>query len=221
MTLIEVLVTLAILTLVSGLVILGSGAASGARLKRGTTQVAGAVRIAYAHATATSKTVRLVFDFEERKIALEEADGLHLLKKEISGGAEAATELELLSQEAAAHVIEGPQAPRATFTPVKALGFPIEGKELPTGITFWQVETGHQEEPIGEGRAYLYFFPGGQTENAAVQVRVTNSEESDEASYMTVIVAPLTGKTKIHRGRVTMPAPRDETEASEREDTGS
>jgi general secretion pathway protein H len=37
---------------------------------------------------------------------------------------------------------------------------------------------------------------------------------------MSVAVAPLTGKTRIYKGRRAMPVPRDETEASERLDTG-
>ncbi len=219
-TLVEILVVIAIVAVMASVTILGFGGVSSARLKRGSTQVSGAVRIAYAHATATSKVTRLVFDFEENKIVLEEAEGMHLVRRDQSGGAEAATEIEEQANAAAALVTSGPRAGRASFTAVKALGFPEEGRELPSGIQFWQIDADHQEQPVGEGKAYLYFFPGGQTETAAIQLRVSNADEADTGSYMTVVVAPLTGKAHIHKGRVEMPRPRDETEASEREDVG-
>ncbi len=218
-TLVELLLAVALVAVITSTAVFGFGGVSSARLKRGTTQIAGAVRVAYAHATASSKVTRLVFDFEEGKLLLEEAEGTHLVRRDQAGGAEAATEIEEQAI-AATDIAQGPRAPRASFSTVKARGFPEEGRELPSGIQFWRVDTDHQLEPIGQGRAYLYFFPGGQTETAAVQLRVSNADESDTSSYMTVIVAPLTGKTTIHKGRVDMPRPRDEREASEREDVG-
>ena len=218
-TLIEVLITVALITVISGLGILGIGAASGARLKRGATELSGAIRIAYAQSTSHSRVVRLVFDFAANRMTLEETTQRHLLKKGRSGGAEPVTEAERLAEQEGAAFSEGAKTPKAAFVPSKAFGFPPEGKDLPGGIGFWQIETGHQEAGVGEGRAYLYFFPNGQTENAAIQIRVSNSEETEDTNFMTILVAPLTGKTNILKGRVPMPVPRDENEASERADS--
>lgn len=215
-TLIEVLITVAIIAVVMGLAFIGSGAVVGARLKRSTTLVASAVKVAYGHANASSKTVRLVFDFDNQKILIEQSSDRHLIEKGQTGGAQGATALEQEAQEAAAALREGPRAPRASFEPATAMGFSAEGKDLPVGIRFWQVHTAHQDEPIAEGRAYLYFFPGGLTETAAVQLKGGAGE--DESDFMTVLVAPLTGRASIFKGRVDMPEPRDETEASERRD---
>ncbi len=218
-TLIEVLLTVAIITLISGLAILGIGAASGARLKRAATEMSGAIRIAYAQSTSHSRVVRLVFDFATNRMTLEETTQRHLLKKGRSGGAEPVTEAEKLAEQEAAGFGEGPKTPKASFQPSKAFGFPQAGKDLPAGIGIWQIETGHQDAAVGEGRAYLYFFPNGQTENAAIQIRISNSDQTLDANYMTITVAPLTGKTNILRGRIPMAIPRDENEASERADT--
>jgi general secretion pathway protein H len=215
-TLIEVLITVAIVAIVMGIAFIGSSAVVGARLKRSTTLVASAVKVAYGHANASSKTVRLVFDFDAQKLLIEQSADRHLLERGQTGGAEGATALEKEAQEAAAALRDGPRAPRASFEPATAMGFSAEGKELPAGIRFWQVHTGHQDEPIAEGRAYLYFFPGGLTENAAVQLKGGDGE--DEGDFMTVLVAPLTGRATILKGRADMPEPRDETEASERRD---
>ena len=42
------------------------------------------------------------------------------------------------------------------------------------------MDTTHQEQPTREGHGYLYFFPGGQTESAAIQLRISNAEEEDK-----------------------------------------
>jgi len=221
MTLIEVLITLAIISVIAGLALISmSGATAGARLRQSATQVSGSIRVAFAHATATSKVVRLTFDFQESKILLEEAQGRHLIRDDDSGGAEAANEMEQEAQAEADKIAKGPRAPRASFAAVGALGFPEEGKELPSNIQFWQIETEHQAAPIREGRAYLYFFPGGQTELAAIQLRISNADEEDKSSFLTIQVASLTGRTKIQKGRTEMPKPRDDTDASELEPPG-
>jgi general secretion pathway protein H len=222
-TLVEVLITVALVALVTVGAVSGMGLASGARLKRGATMVAGAIRIAYAHANAKSKPVRLVFDFEEKMVILEEAaTPLFLDKKDKTGGAAAATEAEKAALEEADAILKGPRAPRPSFQPTKAFGFNPEkdrpGKELPSGIRFLQVETGHQEEPEVAGRAYLYFWPGGQTERAAIQLVIGAEQESDD-SIMTILVSPLTGKAELKKGKATMPRPRDDAEESEREET--
>jgi general secretion pathway protein H len=223
-TLVEVLITVALIAFVTVGAATGLGLASGARLKRSATMIAGAVRVAYAHANAKSKPVRLVFDFDERMVVLEEStSGLVLDKNDKTGGAAAATEAEREAQEAAEAILKGPRAPRPSFQPTKAFGFNPDkdkpGKELPNGIRFLQVETGHEDEPENTGRAYLYFWPGGQTERAAVALVISGEEESED-SVMTILVSPLTGKTELKKGKVGMPRPRNDGEESEREDTG-
>ena len=223
-TLIEVLMAVALVSLMTGVAVLGTGVVESARLKRSAVMVAGAVRIAYGHASASTKTVRIVFDLGTQTITLEEATGQHLLVKgERSGGAEAATEAERAAQEAAEAEAEGPRKSRASFQPAKAMGFNPEagktGKELDTGVRIVQVETSHDDEPVTEDRAYLYFWPGGQTERAAIVIsKGRGSDENEENDVLTVVVSPLTGKTEIVRGRAEMPKPRNEEDESERDE---
>ncbi|WP_437676213.1 pilus assembly FimT family protein [Sorangium sp. So ce131] len=222
LTLVEVLITVTVIALISGSVILGMGAVTSARLKRSAAMLAGAVRVAYAHANAKSKPVRLVFDFEERMIVLEESTSeLVIERNDRTGGAAAATEAEKAAVEEAEAILKGPRAPRPAFEPAKVFGFNPDrdrpGKELSSGVRFLQVETAHQDDPVTEGRAYLYFWPGGQTERAAIQLGLGGVETDN---IMTVLVSPLTGKTELKKGKASMPRPRDDAEASEREDTG-
>ncbi len=222
-TLIEVLITVGIISIAMGLTMLGGGLANGARLRRSATMISAAIRVAYGHANAISKPVRLVFDIDANTVSIEEASGdLALARNDKTGGAAAATEAEKKAVEEAEQILKGPRPPRPTFKPTRAFGFNPEkgqtGKELEKNIRFLQVETGHQEEAVLQGRAYLYFWPGGQTERAAVQLRTSGSDA--EADMMTILVSPLTGKAELKRGRVTMPRPRDDIEESERGDTG-
>jgi general secretion pathway protein H len=218
MTLIETLVTLAIIALISGVAVLGMGARMGAKLKSSAAQLTGSIRIAYAHSISTSKSVRLVFDFTAHKTIMEAAPQRHLLKKELSGGATAASELEAAALEASQAIANGPVAPRAQFDVTTAFGMPKEGRDLSSGINFWRVYTTHDPEPVSDGKAYLYFFPNGQTESASIQLRISNSNEDEESNYLTVVVYPLTGRTEVKRGRAEITPPRDDREASEREE---
>jgi general secretion pathway protein H len=68
------------------------------------------------------------------------------------------------------------------------------------------VETEHDEEPVTEGRAYVYFWPGGLTERAAI--RLKRSDSADDG--LTVFISPLTGRASIERGKASFPAPRED-----------
>jgi general secretion pathway protein H len=67
---------------------------------------------------------------------------------------------------------------------------------------------------------YLYFFPGGQTERAAIQLQKSNLDDVADSDVITILVSPLTGKVDIRGGPFDMLRPRDDSEASEREDSG-
>jgi general secretion pathway protein H len=222
-TLVEVLLVVAIVAFASTLAILGTGIADGARLRRSAAMVGSAVRVAYGHANASSKVVRLVFNFDQRTVAIEESSGqLWLAKNERTGGAQAATENERRAIEEAEAILKGPRAPRPSFRPVKAFGFTAEkgisGKALERNIRFSQIETGHQDDVVKSDQAYLYFWPGGQTERASIQLSVGTSTLDTDA--LTILVSPLTGKADVRKGRVAMLRPRDDAEESERRDTG-
>jgi general secretion pathway protein H len=225
-TLIEVLISLAIVGFIAGIGILGVGAQKSSRMRGGAVLIAGAVRTAYAHASGVSKPLRLVFDIQERQIVLEESDEtLTLVKNDKTGGAAAATEAEREAVEESESILKGPRAPRPSFRPTKAFGFnpdaQKDGKSLPSGVRFVQIETGHEEEPATEGRAYLYFWPGGQTERAAIQLTTAApDEEVTDENSMTILVSPLTGKTEIKKGLLKMARPRDDKEESERDEDG-
>jgi general secretion pathway protein H len=225
-TLLEVMVVMVLLGLIMGGVIMGTGQLGTARVKRAATMVAGAVRVGFTRATATSKPQRIVFDMDESKIWLEEASQPMLVQSKDTtgtGGAEAATAAERQAITDSESILKGPRMPRAQFKAVESLGF-AEGtgakgpRPLGRGIKFREIQTGHDDQSRTTGRAYLYFWPGGQTERASVQLRIGDS--MDERDALTLLVSPLTGKVTVKPGALPLVIPTDDKEASEREDKG-
>jgi len=227
LTLIEVLIVMALIALILSAVVVGSGQLGSSRLHHSSTMIAGAVRIGFTRATGSSKTVRLVMDFKDNAIWLEEGDQPHLVQSRDAsgtGGAAAATEAEKEALEESGRILKGPTAPRTTFKEIDAMGLaasePGKGhKALERGIRFRQVQTAHDDEPRKEGRAYLYFWSGGLTERAAIQLKVGEGEDADKT--VTLLVAPLTGRVTVKDGAVDLPKPADDKESSDRADPGA
>jgi len=227
LTLIEVLVVMAIVAVLMGAIVVGSGQLASSRMRHSSTMIAGAIRVGFSRASATSKSVRLVMDFTENEIWLEEGDQPMLVQsKDVTGtgGAAAATTAERQAIEEGARIVKGPTTPRTSFKEIEPMGLaasaPGKGhKPLERGIKFREVQTQHDDEPRKEGRAYLYFWPGGLTERASIQLRV--GEDKEERDAITLLVAPLTGKATVKDGAVAMAKPVDDKESSEREDPGA
>jgi general secretion pathway protein H len=225
MTLIEVMVVMVIVALLTAGIVVGSGQTAPARLKKTAAMVTGAVRIAMTRASVTAKSQRLVFDLDEQKMWLEESSQPMLVSQmDAAGGAAAATDLEKAAAKEAERIVKGPEAPKALFTAVttgigaRAADGTQGQRRLESGIKFRSVETQHDTEAVTSGRAYLYFWPGGQTERAVVALRIGDSTDEDQG--LSLVVSPLTGKVTVRPGTVDLPRPADDREASEREDTG-
>jgi general secretion pathway protein H len=227
LTLIEMLVVLAIVGLFAAGVLMGTGQLASAKLKKTATSLTGVIRLAYTRASSTSKSIRLVFDFEQRSFWMEEAEQPMLVTPKDTtgtGGADAVTALEQQSIAEGQRLTKGPTAPRAHFRQVDmgllAIDDDTHGnvRSLPGNIKFRSIQTTHDDLPRTADRAYLYFWPGGQTERASIQIRIGDSTEDFET--LTLLVAPLTGSTNIKSGPVPLTIPKDDTEASDREDRG-
>jgi general secretion pathway protein H len=226
LTLIEIIVVLTIVAVVSGVAVAGSMQLPSARLRRSATMLASAVKVAYTRATATSRNLRLVMDLDRQRIWLEQSDIPMLVQsssKVATAGADAVTQVEQDAISEGDKIVKGPPVAKPRFKPIETYGFgDVEsgkgGKSLQHGIKFRSVQTPHDEAPRTSGRAYLYFWPGGRTELASIELRIGDSEESSRT--LTVAVAPLTGKVTVKAGAVALQVPTDDDHASDRRDTG-
>jgi general secretion pathway protein H len=223
-TLLEILVVMMLVSLVMGAVVLGSGQVASERLKHTATMISGAVRVAFVRATSTSKSQRIVFDMDEQKIWLEESDLPMLVQSKdtsATGGAEGSTPGEREALELNDRIIKGAHPPRPAFHPVQSIGFSdgtgAKGpRSIDRGITFREIQSVHDDVPRVSGRAYLYFWSGGQTEPSNIQLRIGHSVEDGDT--LTLVVAPLTGKVTVKFGPVPFVVPVDDKAASEREE---
>lgn len=222
LTLIEVVIAIALIAVLSGSLLFGKNALVGSRVKSAATLIMSSVRFGLTRANATGKPTRLVIDLDKKQLSIEEASGSVMLREkggDQTGGAEAATVAETKARQEADRIIEGPRAPRARFSKLSGVSGAIEelanGRALGEGVEIVQVRTEHDEEYVREGRAYIYFWPGGTTERAVVQLK----KAGDKAASLTVVLSPLTGRARIESGAVDFPEPRGfDQEISEREE---
>ena len=216
MTLLEVLVVVAVIAMLAGVAIMGSGALGSSRIRADAAMLTGAVRAATARANTTGRAARLAFDLDAHRVVLEESTGRMLRKKDeeesTGAGASPVTEAEKRAVAEAKGILEGPRAPPAMFMPVgDEMGFASDagsaGRALSSGVRFRSVQTDHDGLPRTEGRAYLYFWPGGGTERAVIQLEREGSE-----SGISVLVSSLTGRSKVKSGYIDLlePEPGDD-----------
>lgn len=208
-TLIEILVVLAIVVLVVSGATLGLASLTRANLRSSAVMVAAAVRTGYTRAITQGHPVRMVLDMEGRKIWLEETEDRLVLSRDPddasagsnAGGAEEGAEGEAVPAPAPASGFQlgatdfkvgESSAPRyrgAHFQKIEGKRF--EPRELPGGTRLVAVYTAHTQGRQEEGTQYLFFWPGGMTERAVIQVA-----DADGTTF-SVVVHPLTGKTRI------------------------
>lgn len=89
------------------------------------------------------------------------------------------------------------------------LGKPIK---FPDGVEVLSVQTDADIKPITEGAADLYFFPRGQTQLAAIQLKgrpkLGGRMLGEEDIEYTILVQPLTGKVTVESGIVDLKLPK-------------
>jgi general secretion pathway protein H len=196
-TLIEVILVVSIIAVIVTGATFGLGAVTRTRLRSSSYKVMSAARFAYNRAITQGTTTRLLFDFEKNTMAVQETYTPVTL----------ATDEQLESDEGAAidpwdlarARIEKPlepPVPRSPFQPIAN----SSGKELKRytaqpigdGISIHALITPHELQKRTEGEGAVYFFPGGVTEQAVIQL-----SDSSETVY-SVEIHPLTGHAKIH-----------------------
>lgn len=220
MTLIEVVIAIALVGILAGSLLFGKNMLAGSRVKGAATLIASSVRFGLTRANATGKPTRLVIDLDKKTLSIEEASNSLMLRekgKDQTGGAEAATAAEAKARAEADRIVEGPRAPRPRFSKLSGVTGAVEelakGRQLGEGVEIAQVRTEHDDDFVREGRAYLYFWPGGTTERAVVQLQ----KAGDKEPSLSVVVSPLTGRAKIEKGAADFPEPRGvDQEYSER-----
>jgi prepilin-type N-terminal cleavage/methylation domain-containing protein len=187
-TLIEVILVVTIIAVIVTGATFGLGALTRTRLRSASYKVMSAARFAYNRSITQGTTTRLVFDFEKDTMAVQETFTPVTL----------ATDEQLESEEGVARIEKPlePPTPRSPFGPITNSA----GKELKRysaqpvgdGVSVHALITPHERDKRTDGEGAVYFFPGGVTEHAVIQL-----SDSSETVY-SVEIHPLTGRAQIH-----------------------
>jgi len=70
-----------------------------------------------------------------------------------------------------------------------------EPRDLEGDTAFLKVFSPHERTPREDGKAYVYFFPGGVAEHTIIQL--TDGDEDDPQVY-SIEIHPLSGRAEIH-----------------------
>ncbi len=173
-TLLEVLIVMALLVILGSLTF--NQVSKSFRVERRSLEwrMASLVKYLYNTAATENKTVRLVFDFKERTYWAEAtAEKFRLspnrdmsppvekTKKEEKTVEEGKDETEIAPFEASFGAIESPL---------------MSKRQLPSKIFLEDIQTSHDEKPVTEGVAYIYFFPNGYVEPSIINFKDESGE---------------------------------------------
>jgi general secretion pathway protein H len=223
-TLIEVMVALMVIALIASIGVKGFRAVTKSDLRATTAHLSGAIRYLFDRASITGKYHRLVIDLTDGKYWAEVSDDRFYAPNEAESAADrrkrendeaAADEDERKRLEKQQNAYGGGTVAagssfdlsklevgefrprRARFAAFKETALkPVTLKKL----RIRSVYTPRMTEAVTSGRAYLYFYPLGQTEPAII----TLTDATGDSVY-SLVVHPITGRVRIYNSEVLPP----------------
>ena len=197
-TLIEVILVIAIIAVVVTGATFGLGAITRTRLRSSAFKVVSAARFAYSRSLTQGTTTRLHFDFEKNTMAIEETDTPVTLAtdEQLEDDPGQAVDPWDLARARLEQPLD-PVRPRSPFQPITNESGKIlkryTAQPVGDAISIYALITPHETDKRTDGEGSVYFFPGGLTENAVIQL----SDSSD--TVYSVEIHPLTGNARIHK----------------------
>ncbi len=204
LTLIEVTIALAIAGLLVGLAIPALSNVTRAQLRQKSGQLAGGIRALYGATAISGRSCRLVFDFETNSYWAECSKAAVRLDREgeksRNGVREETRDEELAASEKERSGLSEQDRARldllqkSAFTPMNE----VPKTKLGDTVHFADIWVQHQHERYTGGQSFLYFWPNGTSEAAAIHL----SQGDDVYS---LIVSPLTGRVRVVGNRLDAP----------------
>jgi general secretion pathway protein H len=188
-TLVELMVVVGVIAVMAAAAAPALGSISGANARKAAGELAGAMRYLFDTAALRHVTCRMALDLEHRSWWAECAPGAAGIARDPAGDEDAELEERFPDEKSAeARRLRA----RTSFERFEDRLAP--GRELPGATRFGEV---HVEGRRGtsSGKAYVYFFPGGQAQRAVVPVQ-------DGKNLYTIVVEPFTGRARVVVGAV-------------------
>ena len=195
-TLIEVLITVAVIGVMALAAAPAVNAFTGANARSSAAEIAGAYRYLFDTAALRHQTCRMVLDMDHQEWWAEctEAGPGNRRGQPVMGK-------DGLAEDDDAALAKGfsdePDADkrrflaRARFAEFKDRQ--VGKRKLKGGSAFEKIWTPRQRDPQTKGKAYVYFYPQGQGDRAQIPV-------ADGGNAYTVVTQPLTGRARVVSG---------------------
>lgn len=207
-TLIEILIVLVIVALISGMSIRGLRSLAKSDLRASTSRLSGAVRYLFDRASTTGKYHRLVIDVDEGRYWAEVSDDRFFIPRqpETEASQKKLADLRAKLEETDRRTAEM-SAASGGFDMSKLQAQDFRPKQVRFGAfkettlkpvrmkntKVVDVYTPRVAEVVTTGRAYIYFFPLGQTEPAIVHL-----SDAAQQTFFSLVVHPITGRVRIY-----------------------
>lgn len=214
-TLIEMMVVIAIIALMMGSAVMGFRSLAKSDLRAATAHLSGAVRFLFDRASTTGKHHRLVLDLNEGRYWAEVSDDKFYIPHEAETAQDQRKREEDESKRDEEDKLREDERQKRGTEFIGGQSFDPSKMEVgdfrPKRVRFAafketaikpvtlknaklvDVYTPRIAEPVTAGRAYIYFFPMGQTEPAIIHL----SDKSGSAFY-SIVVHPVTGRVRIY-----------------------
>jgi Tfp pilus assembly protein FimT len=221
-TMLEILVTLAIVMTVSAGLAFGYRRLPSTVLRRESAHLAAVLQAGYDHASAANTYHRMIIDLDQRSYHLERCEGTYELHRSADQREEArrAQEEEERRRQEKAAAEAGQQTPEQAMAAIQqqlgtagqtygggaggtgtAACGPMKGEMgkphvLPDSpkVMIPKVWVGHLDDPVTEGKVTLGFFPFGRAERAVVEL---TAGDPDGGHTWSVVLHPIDGRVVV------------------------
>lgn len=195
-TLIEFVVVIAVMAFVMGVSIVSLNNVTSSDMRSAASQVSSAIKYLYNYSALTSRYCRFGMRLQENIYSVECSDTPFYLKKTklqvVNDEVKRDDEEEKEEKKSSLFEEEGTailKEQKAQFVELKSRF--LRSKTLPGNIYFDSLIASHLSDRVFKGNEYIYFFPGGQTENAYIYL------SDPKQNIYTIRVYSLSGKVEV------------------------
>jgi prepilin-type N-terminal cleavage/methylation domain-containing protein len=193
MTLIEIMVTLAVVALILGVTVNRMSDSFDSRAFEATERLASTIRYLYNKSASENLTMRMVFDFEKRAYHVEATADQFLIDNPEAR--------DRLSVESKPSELSAEKPKEGEVTPIQKAeakfgevdSYLLKPVELPGGVFLKDIFTEHDSGAVDQGKAYIYIFPSGYVEHAIINLR-----NEDDSARRALEINPMTGNSKAY-----------------------
>ncbi len=190
LTLIELLVGMAVVSIILAIVVGGVRDLFEAEMKSSAYRLGSTIRYLYNKAVTERLYLRIVYDLEEDKYHIESTTEPFVISPEemLAKGA-VPEEGAVIPEEGVGD--EDAALPQETFGAEET--YLLKKVTLGAGIIFKDIQVSYLDDKVEEGFAYTYFFPNGYATPTMINL---TDEEEEEGTY-SLKIFPLSGKVQI------------------------